>query len=346
MRDPGKRPRRHRVPLGAVVPFALLVAAAAAWSLAWYLRAEDIVARLGEWRSWAAQHGTILVCEEEATGGYPFRFTFECTSPVVTVGAGAGSHRLVAQRLHAVALIYDPRHVIIEIDTPAEIRAPDRRMLAAGGEDAMRASVELTEGRLGRLSVVLPAIEVMQDGPGGPFLTAEWGEIHMRLRRDEAALDLALKSGAAKLLRPDHGDHIDIDSLDAVAVINDLPDADAADFGTWLEAWRAGGGIAEIQRLSFDSPELGGDAAGTVNLTAAGLVEGALDARLTKIDAFIDALERRGVIDANQKQILRGAAGIFASVSEGRPTVRLAVRVRDGEIYLGPVRVATLPPLI
>lgn len=119
-----------------------------------------------------------------------------------------------------------------------------------------------------------------------------------------------------------------------------------ADMESWLGKWRDGGGVADVRRMFFDSAYLTGEGAGTVNLTPNGQIEGALKVRFTRLDQFTEALLTRGVISDNDRKLLRTAVGLFAKSANGQKSATLPVRIRDGQIYFGPVKVATLPALM
>ena len=75
-------------------------------------------------------------------------------------------------------------------------------------------------------------------------------------------------------------------------------------------------------------------------------LEGALNVRFIKLNQFAEALASRGVISDRDGQLLRGAVGLFAKSTNGLKSVTLPVRIRDSEVYMGPVKVAKVPALM
>lgn len=340
---------RRRIPFGALAPISLFVAAAITWSVAWYLKVAAVEDGLAAWRADLAARGTALACAEESIGGYPFRFEFNCDRAEVTIGVGDGSYRLAAAAVRAVALVYDLENAIVEIDAPVILAsaAPGARTIARAGAGTLRSSFEIVAGHLSRLSLVAPSLELAPVAADpSAVITASDSELHVRARPDADAVDIAVKTGPASYVLPAGRGRIEVASTNVVAIVNHPPETRLVTLDTWLERWRAAGGVADVTRLTFDAPELGGDGAGVVSLSDSGHLEGALNARLTKLDAFTDSLEANGVIDDGAATILRAAVGALGAGPGGGPAVALPVRIRDGAIHIGPVKVATLPPLI
>ncbi len=342
----------RRVPFGIFIPVAMFAAAAALWTFVWYSAASRARDALTQWRAEFATQGRKLACAREQGGGFPFRLEFRCADPVLRMPVGGDTYVATAATLTAVAKAYDTQHMIFEINAPLRLeRNGDAQPLISAEAGMIRASLELDNGRASRLSAVLPAWHAIVAGEGetASLIGAQAGEVHMRARPGEDAIDIAVSADDAHF--PDHeksatGARINVEHINLVTVINRPVKTSLADMESWLGKWRDGGGVADVRRMFFDSAYLTGEGAGTVNLTPNGQIEGALKVRFTRLDQFAEALLTRGVISDNDRKLLRTAVGLFAKSTNGQKSATLPVRIRDGQIYFGPVKVATLPALM
>lgn len=351
----------RRVSFGVFVPMAMLAVAALLWTLVWYSAATRTRVALADWRAEFATQGGELICAHEDSGGYPFRLEFRCTDPVVRISTGAVGYVVTAKKLIAVAQAYDTQHMIFEINAPFRLERGSTGMqpLASAESGVVRTSLEFEDGRASRLSTVFPAWRAVLDGVGaaGPaggiaqVIGAQSSELHIRARPGEDAIDIAISAVDAYFPDPvpgelDNAERVNVERINLVTVINKPQTIRLSNLDTWLGRWRDGGGVADVRRLSFDSKHLSGEGAGAVNLTPEGQLEGALKVRLTKLDQFAEVLETRGIISDSDGELLRGAVGLFSKSINGQKSVTLSVRIRDGQVYLGPVKVVTLPALM
>jgi hypothetical protein len=212
----------------------------------------------------------------------------------------------------------------------------------------IRASVERRGGRVARVSVEFPASIVTAEGSGAEpvrFGTGG-GQAHFRARPQDDALDAAIRAKSLWLDNPATSLAIKLAHTDFVGIINKPQGLRLDDAVGWLRRWQAAGGVLDVKRLAFESEELSGEGVGTAHLTEGGMIEGALNVRFLKLDRFVAALESRGVITGNDVTLIKGAVGLFAQRVNGQSSVTLPVRLRDGQVHLGPVKVATLPPVM
>jgi len=341
---------KRRIPPSVFIPVALLAAAAALWSYVWLAAASSARDAMAAWRGNMAAQGAQLACTREDTGGYPFRLEFDCIDALVTVTAPGASYRLSAARLALVAQAYDRGHIIAELEAPVRLeRTGDSAARLAEIEAGMvRSSFELSAGRMARASVVLPAWRAMpgRDAASGAAFMSGGGEVHLRRRSGDDAVDIALSAERVTFAGPVAGKPVELRSVDLVATVNRPQPISLETASTWLARWYEAGGVADIRRLSFDSEIVSGEGAGSVNLTAAGALEGALNLRLARLDRLVAALETGGVIRAGEARLLTGAVDIFAQTQGGRKSVTLPLRIREGEVWLGPVKIAALPTVM
>jgi hypothetical protein len=70
-------------PWKMLLPLILVLVLAMAWSIYWFVAIGWPRTRLQSEREKLAGQGVSLTCTEESWGGFPFRFEFTCSSPLL-----------------------------------------------------------------------------------------------------------------------------------------------------------------------------------------------------------------------------------------------------------------------
>lgn len=115
MSDAMKEQKPTPRPWRMLLPLLVVLVLAAAWSVYWLVAASAARNTFDERMAFATERGQRLDCASEDWGGYPFRFEFTCDKPVVTDKALGV---LSSGRLRAVAMAYNPWHVLLLVDGP------------------------------------------------------------------------------------------------------------------------------------------------------------------------------------------------------------------------------------
>ena len=131
----------------------------------------------------------------------------------------------------------------------------------------------------------------------------------------------------------------------AADLIGTLPPGEPA---AVLATWRDGGGLLQVTNLTMIWGPLDVRADGTVSLDALLRPQGAFAARIAGLPEMLDALVARGVMQPGAAAALRIAV---LTLSEGRDErgrliVRLPVTLQDGTVFLGPVALARVDPVL
>jgi len=279
---PAQQVRRSRFWL--YTPFVLLLLLAIAWSIGWFVIRNRTAEALDSWIAAEARGGRQWACGDRTIAGYPFRIEIICNSLDVKRGSVTASFG----RTEAVAQVYQPRRIIMEVAGP--LRVSDGRVTVDGSWDLLQASINASPtGGLQRLSVAAdaPKVSIAGLGPGEIAGSGKHLELHVRpnpSRTAEQARDIAASITEAR-----------IPILDALiggaepANLNadvTVTQADGFKGGTIveeLELWRKAGGKIDILMLAADKGarriETKGDLrlddqhrpAGQLTLAAAGL---------------------------------------------------------------------------
>jgi len=136
MPDMTPAPRRRPLWRLFIMP-ALLLVAAAGWSVFWFYAASEVGVRADAWAAQEARAGRVYACGKRSVAGYPFRLEVRCDDASVTlVSQTAGAQAPFTARLGeimVIAQIYQPKLLIAEFKAPATLadhgQPPHRRVV-------------------------------------------------------------------------------------------------------------------------------------------------------------------------------------------------------------------------
>jgi len=115
-----------------------------------------------------------------------------------------------------------------------------------------------------------------------------------------------------------------------------------------LKAWNEAGGVVEFDRvfLVWDKMVLTGS--GTMGLDPDLQPEGAFSGQIDGFDEAIATLEAKHLINKRQKSLLASSLNVLARPTGlmGKAMPIVPVSIQGGAIYVGPVKLFTLPPLV
>jgi hypothetical protein len=329
-------------------PLALLALAAVAWSVAWFVIRNRTSDALDRWIAQEASAGRRWSCDGRQVAGYPFRIEIICPALVLQRNA------LIASlgRVEAVAQVYQPRHVITEIDGP--LRLTDGTVTVEGTWQLLMTSVHDAMGGPQRISIVAeaPSLTISGAGPTDLMLSSRHFEAHFRpnpARTEEKAFDVAIAADEAKIPPLDAlvggGETADL-RIDATATqvqgFRGRPVVDE------LERWREAGGKLDIRRLSLVKGPRQIEAKGTLQLDPQHRPAGRLEIAAAGLEGLIGEVagSRAG---GNLLGALLGQGQRPANAASVAPPLvpMPPLRLEDGRLLLGPFTVPRLrlPPL-
>jgi hypothetical protein len=346
MSEPTAAARR---PWRVVLPFALLIVVAVAWSAAWYFAARRADATITAWIEQEARFGRIYSCGSRSSGGYPFRIEVRCAEPAVELAAVEPPRVLKAKELMGVAQIYQPDLIIAEITGPLSIGEAGQPPLWRADWRLAQTSLRGVVGASQRVSIVLE--EVRFDRTDGAT-TETWAaanrlEAHVRrgAASDRPVLDLAAQVAGATVPSAAvlAGKPFD---AELVAVLRGLTDLRAKPVPVRLKEWQEAGGRLQVTKFRIQQGEAVALAAGDIGLSAAGRPDGAFDITMAGFDRFVQDLLGRSQGGALQFGLMAGLAWLGRPAEiDGRRAVALPLRVNDGAVYLGRIPLGKVGPL-
>ena len=233
-------------------PFAMLLLVAVLWSVAWFVVRDRVAKGLDATLSAEARAGRQWTCQDRRIGGYPFRIEVTCAALAVRRGgvtASLGAARSVAQ-------VYQPRHVITEIDGPLNLT--DGRIAVQGTWRLLETSVRGSRAGFQRASLVVeePSLRVTGAEPEAIDVSGERLEAHVRPnpgRPQEQAFDAAIQARQARLPLLDGL----LGGAEPANLQIDVTATQAEGFRgrpivVEVERWRAAGGKLDVLQLSLE----------------------------------------------------------------------------------------------
>lgn len=358
---------KSRSPLRAVWPLAVVLVIAAAWCLYWYIGWEKAKQSFADYVEKNARAGIEIDCADALWGGFPFRFELRCASLAARGARGSVDIDFAAGPVAAVALAYNPFHLIVELDGPVTLaltdRADQRFELASRGRP-LRASIAIATRPNRADQVSLEARD--QSGtvnltepedattPAVPF-TLDRLVLHTRYAAppvDEVApFDVA--AGLEGLVYgPDRStlfgaEPLRIETASLDANITALPYRGGQKFSQRAKAWQQGDGVLTVRRLGSVSNFLTGTGKGALRLDDKGLLNGKLEWRVSGFNDLMTRLLNAGLIEEKAATAADTILNVLGEPeSEGdNPGIGLKTILKEGKLYFGPFRVSTIKPL-
>jgi hypothetical protein len=358
-------PRRWPIAL----PLAVVVLLAVGWSGFWYYAAGRAQAELATWRERQAAAGRVVSCSTQQIGGFPFRFELRCGAPAVSLRKARLS--LQAKDLHAAVQVYQPTLMIAEIGGPLTVAGEGQPAVAVDWTLA-QASVHGLPSAPDRAALVLDKPTVARLAGGDMIASADHAELHARqaprLPQDPPALDLAINVTQALVPGVPRVPAVPIDA-EINGTLHGLTHFDPRPWPTLLRDMQAANGRLDVTQVRIRQGDILGVGHGTLSLTARGTLEGELALTIAGIEQLVTALGvDKAVGQASQRALERYAPGVnldrllgshgnaalaAAGASllgqptelEGRHAVTLPLRISDGVVFLGPMRVGEVAPL-
>ena len=165
------------------------------YSAAWFYVAAKLEAVAGAAIAGLNHGGTSADCTNPAARGFPFRIGLYCdglryANTDEKVGASAAAFRSAAQ-------VYDPMHIVAELDSPARISGPGGSAITFDWGN-LRASARLTTDFPEQLSAEVVKLSAAAEA-AGPGALATIGQAQAHMRRSGDDLDLAASFDGADI---------------------------------------------------------------------------------------------------------------------------------------------------
>lgn len=292
-----------------VLPLGAVLLLGLLWSGYWMVASGMAKSHFAQERATLEGKGVALACTQESWGGYPFHFEFLCTSPRLTVENRA---EIRLQQLRLTALAYAPWQVVGLLDGPSIVSAEGLTPTEARHGRIIAAVTFGSESKLPKLSAELPTLAVSGLGQAEKLI------LHTR-PSEGGGTDVAVSLTKGEIQLPERPPLA-------------LAQADVL------------GRLTPQETLAVDRVELQQGAvrywgSGEITLDAMGRPAGKLETETNDVDGLLALVATQLKMREDQVSSLRAVLKLLGSEA------KLPFIAKDGVLYLGPFRVADLPPL-
>ena len=333
-----------RIPATALPVLGLLLLTGLYW-LYWSAVADRLRTGVTDWAVAQEADGIRVTWDALRVRGFPTQLRLELDNPAFDAfGAGEGRWAVTMPEFHAHALPYRLDHLIGSVKSPVRLeRGPAGRAETWIIEAASaQASYVMDEGRPVRVALDIQDAAATRLADSAAVAAGRF-QIHARrvaelagtadvaIRAEAVTLKGALAPGLAALLGPE---------IARAAAQTRVTAAAGAGVFDDLALLRLEGGTVQVSEGFADWGPAGASFSGRLDIDGAGTANGRFDTRLTGTEAIVAALVREGLIDPSTEGPVKAALSFMSAASgDAGGGIRAPVTIRNGTVYLGPVRV-------
>ncbi len=334
---------RIRLPylLAVAIP-ALLVAG---YSSYWYYAADAVRRGIDDWIAQQGANGLEVRSAGVAVGGFPLMLEADARNVVMTDARGAIWQ---SSGLYAEAQPWRLTEIDFRIDGPQTLTVPGARPVTVTADDGI-GDVRLgSDGRLTAGSLTLADLTVLLPALGD--LKVATVEMGVSQRAEGGDRDGLAAGGEARQVElpvsplPALGKRLEHAGLD-VTVTGAVPPELRVPY---LTVWRESGGRMLVDRLALQWGPLTLQASGTVTLDAALQPQANLTANVRGFLETVDALVAAGLVEADKSGLIKAGLALLAGApdADGKATLTAPLSLAGGRLFLGPLQIAQLPPVV
>ncbi|CAM9092222.1 unnamed protein product, partial [Phaeothamnion confervicola] len=335
---------------------AAVVLAITGYSIFWFTLADRIETGIAGWAEARRAEGMIVEYSALSVTGFPLRVQIEAHDAHLAGPGPAPSWDWRSVRLIGNVLPYNINHIVLSLPEKQQIGIRINGGLLEQYQLVpleSRASVKLAGGKISRLDADISGGTLS----GGRLLAGEMtlGRAQLHVRQVAAEADADGASG--KILDVAIG----LENINYPGFANSALGPQLARLmlnssieGEWPKAkgpdgvreWRDAGGVAQLAAIDVQWGPLNLKATGTVALDAQDRLIGSLTAKLSGYDNLIKGLQDAGQLSKDEAAAARAAFGLISmAAGDTKGELSLPLVAQDGEMYVGPLRIAKLKPL-
>lgn len=346
---------RRRPAWWVALPALALVVAGLGWTAAWYYAAGRAEREIDSWMAAEGARGRSWSCDNRRIGGYPFRFELSCDAPSVVI-QGPTQWTWKADRVHAVAQVWNPRHIIAEFRGPATLSEAASGRTITAGWTLLQVSRAGTAERLDRFS--LAANDYTLAESGATILSARHLELHLRQHPGEAtnaALDIAMEvddatgmalmGGAPAAATGVATGATPVDAL-LQATVTGVPGITVLPLEARLARWQANGGRVKIEEARISAGGGMMAASGELGLDPQRRLDGNVTVSVVEAGKLLPVLATAGLMPDFMAGLapMLGAAGMPTQV-DGVNASAFPFVFRNGRVALGILPLGKIGPV-
>lgn len=324
---------------------AVVAVMIAAWSGGWFYIRGLVDQRITTELSVVNSSGNRIACGKREIGGFPFRFEIGCLEPVITDASGLS---VSLKRLEAVALVYNPWHVIFEADGPAAAGIPFQGEALAATWASALSSVRVSGNGIRKVDASVTDFNLASTGVDFGGLNAKTVEFHARpVPETPNAIEAFASADGLQIEQPD-GIGAPVDARVHLRLENGIELFSGAPLAA-LPHDDDGTLPINLVWMSLKSELTEITTSGHLRLAADGTLSGKVDLMIKGIDQSDDLLARLFPAETGIPATLKGTAmafGVRETNPEGVEVTRLPLTINNGALRVGIVPLGiTIPPL-
>jgi hypothetical protein len=328
-----------------ILLLSVIVLVIAGWSTAWFYGRSVLADQLDLQMDNLAQNGLELTCADLTIAGYPFRYEVSCQEMQSLDRAGTSSS---LQALRAVALIYNPWHVILEAKAPILMEAPLAGFAGEMAWETARASVKFSQEALGDLDAVIRKPEIaFENVVANGQISSEKVEFHLRTAPEQTdALDMFVTIDELNLQSVSNLQEM-IDMRGHLQISGGTAMLAGADLVTLV---RINNGELPVKLVLFETvigeSRIGAD--GDLLVNGDGTLSGTLNLSLGNAEQLLQAVKPLFPPQNNAFGLVEGVIKSLKSAEtlvDGIPTISLPVAIERGVVRVGFLPLGQIPSL-
>jgi hypothetical protein len=374
-------PPPRRTFLRIVVPAAALIGLAVVWCGLWYYAAGVANRTLAAWIASEAAAGRVYTCGSEGIAGFPFSIQVRCVQAAATFKTAQPQLDLAANDITFTAQVWRPTVLVGDVVGPVTVAAPGQAPSLVANWSSARMRVDGLPPNPEAISINVQRPQLDRGSGGAALFTADNATLEARIVsgtiENHPVIDVTLHFVAAAapsvhalLAQPVRGD-VEI-------VVRGFKDLEQKPLAERFRELQADGGSIELKTLRLQRADAIVVGSGKITVNARGRLDGMLQVAVNGIDAIVPQLGIDRVIEQQVDQLTgsgqaqqglaaldRLVPGLSGVVRQGtnaalvddvkkmgqptqidnKPAVALPLRLSDGTVYLGLIRVGDIPPL-
>jgi hypothetical protein len=330
------------------VLFAAVLAAAAGYSIYWFVLADRFDAAIAHWIAERQAEGLVVSDAGRTASGFPGLLTVRIAKPSIA-GTGKFTWAWHGAELKLHLQPWDLSHLIFDAGRSNDLtwteHGAERQVHLTTGRAL--ASAILSGGQVERLDVDVR--DLVSTGTPGQEIAAARAQVHERANHGEDrtrppnSYEVALQADGLVLPEDIAGplgpvvQTLDVDDI----LTEPLPRG-----FDQLAAWRDDGGVLTLNSVKVTWGPLDAHGSGTITLDKEMRPLGAFAAEIRGFAGVIDALVKAGQLRAGNARTAKIALGLLSSTDDkGNRVLSAPITAQDGRLFVGPIALLRLLPL-
>lgn len=318
-----------------------VAAAVVLYAAAWFIFAAQVHSAAVAWLNNQINRPTHVRCPDVAVAGFPGPVVLTCTAPL---GVAPG-WRWHAPTVQATVVPWSLDAWPFTMPGRHQVDGPDGVWTLSAS--AINGVIDPT----GAVAVQMADVAIDTDGQSW---SAKAVDLSIAADLTAGAINPKAFDVIARAVTPpdplartmDLGPMIDHAALRAViegtVSVSRWPPDPAS-----IASWRDQGGVMQVEHAALSIGDVMMDTDGTLAFDALLQPQAAFTVRVAGWQAALGALVSKGVMARRDAAMAVFVLGAMAQVPEGggRKVVTAPMTIQDGAVYVGPIRIAVLPPM-